>query len=818
VKIPRWLPPVAFGVVTLTLFAGFVFSSDMLFGTDTQSLGYMARAFYADALRTEGFPLWNPYILGGTPFLEALSGGDSLYPLSAPLLLVMDTYRAIGWKLVLHVFLAGLFMYGWVRTLGLSRGSALFAGLAFAMAPYMVSLVYNGQDGKIFVTALTPLMFLVTERLFAHRRMLDFAAVSGVVGLIILTTHFQMAYFLFGAAGAYAVFRVLQDFPFSAEDDGAVTERQAAVGTFAAFIAAALLGAGVSAVQLLPSADYVTDSSRRTATTVQARSDAEKVAYSSSWSLHPEEIVGLAVPEFVGGSNSAGTPDWFNDTYWGRNDFKTNTEYVGILVLLMAGLAFFSRRRRGVRRFLVGLGGVSLLFALGTHTPVWGFLFNVVPGIGLFRAPSLTIFLVGFSLATLAAFGIERLLEPDDDETEWKGITWYSLGAVGLATLVLLAAATGGLFTFWTTSVYPEISGAAITAMELARPHAVRGFLIAMVVSMVVAAAVWVRGEERLPAHTVFAVLCIVLVVDLFRIDADYIITQDFEAFDNPGGLIQRIVDQEDPLAPTRTLSMIQSAQDVRPAQFGIELAGGHHPNDLQRYRELIGMRGSGLPEYLPASPRLLDILNIGWMLWPAYRYRPLDEVEGVPPALAAKLERVGASSDPNGIPLEVLYRVETLPRARLVNRVDIVPEGQVVDHILRGDFDPATEIVMTEVVDIRISGLPFEGSVEYRVRENNRQVLAVRTSEPAFLVVAENWYPAWKATVSGEPAPVYRANHTLRAIPVPAGEHEVVMEYRSDSLRSSLWISLASLLILGAVALVGWRRTGVERGEAAAA
>ena len=95
--------------------------------------------------------------------MEALSGGDSLYPLSAPLLLIMEPYRALGWKLVLHIFLAGMFMYGWIRTLGLSRASGIIAGLAFAMAPYMVSLVFNGQDGKIFVTALTPLAFMAGD-------------------------------------------------------------------------------------------------------------------------------------------------------------------------------------------------------------------------------------------------------------------------------------------------------------------------------------------------------------------------------------------------------------------------------------------------------------------------------------------------------------------------------------------------------------------------------------------------------------------------------------------------------------------------------
>ena len=89
-EIPRWLPPVLYGVVTLFLFRSFVFSDAMLVGQDTLSLGYMARDFYANALKQGVLPLWNPIILGGTPFLESLAGGDSLYPPSVLLLLVMS--------------------------------------------------------------------------------------------------------------------------------------------------------------------------------------------------------------------------------------------------------------------------------------------------------------------------------------------------------------------------------------------------------------------------------------------------------------------------------------------------------------------------------------------------------------------------------------------------------------------------------------------------------------------------------------------------------------------------------------------------------
>jgi hypothetical protein len=74
-------------------------------------------------------------------------------------------------------------------------------------------------------------------------------------------------------------------------------------------------------------------------------------------------------------------------------------------------------------------------------------------------------------------------------------------------------------------------------------------------------------------------------------------------------------------------------------------------------------------------------------------------------------------------------------------------------------------------------------------------------------LVVADNWFPAWRASVDGAEAPVLRAYHTLRAVPVPAGEHVVEMSYRSEVLGRSLWMSVLLLFALaGATALSIWR------------
>jgi hypothetical protein len=74
-------------------------------------------------------------------------------------------------------------------------------------------------------------------------------------------------------------------------------------------------------------------------------------------------------------------------------------------------------------------------------------------------------------------------------------------------------------------------------------------------------------------------------------------------------------------------------------------------------------------------------------------------------------------------------------------------------------------------------------------------------------LVVADNWFPAWKARVGDEEVPVLRANHSLRAVPITAGEHTAEFYYESDQLRWSLRLTLLSLVVVAGLVGMDWMR-----------
>ncbi len=311
-RLPRWLPFVVMAGLTLIVFRQYLFSGpgEMLLGQDTLAAGIMFRKFFVEHIRALGrLPLWNPYLFGGVPTIEGGSG-DILYPASI-LHFLLPLTSALAWKLILHVYLAGVFMYLAARALGARRLLALFAGSAYLLSANLVSLVWGGQDGKMYVTALFPagLWLLVTA--LDRRSWFRFLWLGVVAGLMVVA-HPQLAYYAYLGLASYAL-GVLW------------SRRREGGGMLAHVLASSMLAVvtaiGVAAVVLIPMYRYLREDSPRAG-------PGRGFEYSASWSLHAEEALTLFIPEFAG-------TDVQSETYWGKNPFKHNSEYGGALVLVL---------------------------------------------------------------------------------------------------------------------------------------------------------------------------------------------------------------------------------------------------------------------------------------------------------------------------------------------------------------------------------------------------------------------------------------------------------------------------------------------------
>jgi hypothetical protein len=772
-RLPRWAPFVVMGVLTVLVFRRYLLSGpgEMLMGQDTLAAGIMFRKFFVEHIRALGrLPLWNPYLFGGVPTIEAGSG-DILYPASI-LHFLLPLTSALAWKLILHVYLAGVFMYLAARAFGVRRWVALFAGSAYLLSANLVSLVWGGQDGKMYVISLFPAALWLLGTALDRRSWLRFVWLGVVAGLMVVA-HPQLAYYAYLALAGYA----LGSLWARRREGGALLANRLAGAMIAVVIAA-----GVAAIVLLPMYRYLREDSPRAG-------PGRGFEYSASWSLHAEEALSLFIPDFAGTDVQA-------ETYWGKNPFKHNSEYGGALVLVL-GIAGLAGLRGDPRRWGLGTMVVlSLLYALGAGTPAFRILYSVIPGLKNFRAPSLAAFVAVASLTLLAALLLERVLAGGDKQS--RRVMSIALGAGGIVALliaVVTLAGGSGLYGTW-TAIFGAAEGGKSAAFIANAPTIATG---ALIVALMCGAAwitlyTWSRGSLR--AIHVLAVLIGITALDLLRVDDRYIQVVRYDDFFPPDTGIEALKSR---LAPgERVLTIGGVYPEGFLATYGIPEVFGYHGNQLRWYNALTRFDArqsarttADLEQYW------LSFLGSGALKTLSARYILLPGQVELP-----GLRLLGADQR-----VAVYANDAALPGVAVIPQVQVEPDSaRRIATLWSPTFDPAKTALVEQPVQALGQG---GGSGTATIEGNGDDTLAVRvrSTGPALLTVSRTYHPSWRAEVDGVPVPVIRVNHALMGVPLSrSGEQRVMLRYQPEIVRlasivtAATWISVVVLTLVGAL------------------
>lgn len=167
-----------------------------------------------------------------------------------------------------------------------------------------------------------------------------------------------------------------------------------------------------------------------------------------------------------------------------------------------------------------------------------------------------------------------------------------------------------------------------------------------------------------------------------------------------------------------------------------------------------------------------------------------------------------------------VYENLAALPRAFVVpSATRAADRDAALERMNAPDFDPAREVVLYVDPPLPASATPeaFEAKAEIIRHEPDEVEIRVEAAESGYLVLTDNYYEDWNASIDGEPVEVLRANHTFRAVPVPAGSHTVVFRFEPRSVTIGFAISLTLWILLAlygaGLGVQAWRR----RKEAAA-
>lgn len=394
---------------------------------------------------------------------------------------------------------------------------------------------------------------------------------------------------------------------------------------------------------------------------------------------------------------------------------------------------------------------------------------------------------------------------------------------VGFAVIGIFLASAQNLINDPITAPYFKPLNEIV--MNMTSGKAVPSFILVLII---VAATLSVfKWKGSVPAKA--AILAAIAGVELFIINGSFIQNVPASEYLQPRNAVVNSIKQiykADPLNMPRVLSLSRSKALSGNAfpQYGMRNADGFHDNELSSYREFRG--GQGDENYLmnindpAASHPFLDLMNIGAIIFDSQRgttFMPIPSAMGEAYIYG---EAVVMSDEDaiNTLKTQAAIRKEktqdevflsdsmqTDSSSASVNAAiaaaAATPKAEFADE--EGKFFYKEKVILSEVPsnDFKgsvVSAGPIQGTAHLvESPKMDTQVFSVEANRPGFMVVAGNYHPYWKATVNGQPAKVYKAFGTLRAVEIPAGKSEVRMEYRSVPFHACLKVGLVAALLL---------------------
>jgi len=719
---------------------------------------------------TGELPLWCPYSFGGMPFVHDVQVA-TFYPFHWPLYLLPEDWLgpAMSWLIVIHVILAGWCMHAYARSHGLDQPAALVAAMGYMFAGKWLLHLLEAGHYVLIPLAWLPLVLLWLEQALRSYSLLRATWAGAVFAMIVLGTHPQMTFF----AGLFIVLWTA----------GSVRGREALtrwliVGSWTATVAVAL-----SAVQLLPALEAAPESTRAAGV---AASDAAAVALPA--------LIGLTGPAWHGSWEDRGC--------------------LGLLWVAAAAAAPFVCGGR--IRFQACACLILVFFSAGGAA-----LLQWLPGFHLFQLPVRMLMLLALPVALLAGQTTQTLLADSAALSPARNTcrrVWFRIVGAGLilAGLDWLLYRENHIPAYW-------------AVLAIAAP-----------------VGSWLLSEAcRLRRRAWIGAWCAVLLADTWALTWSNVGVRPAEELYASSDCVRALV-QASRRAPHDHWRVFDRGLAGQPssaplgaalpmfASVKLEPVLGYNPFDLRRYKEFLqfimdgdrpvrpheGIFGYPIVQGFPIiNKSLLDLLGTRYLLHPADALGDFD-AEGEP-GRDPRWQKVGLmdarptaySFLAGGVqqlpPYQLYENVDAFPRAFVVHQgVPLAGRAHVLAQMKSTNFH--REVLLEDASSTAdrkstwVSDSPQNGCDAATIREYlpNRIAVEVRSTEPGYLVLTEVWFPGWSCLVDGQPVPIHRANYLFRAVPISAGNHDVVFTFAPASYRWGKEVSILALLTVAGFTL----------------
>ena len=679
--------------------------------------------------------------------------------------------------------------------------TALFGAVAWGLSTYFIIIIGAGHIWK-FLTLMYIPPTIGGIALCYRGRYLPGVAIASLFGALQLgSNHPQMSYYflfvlLFLAIGWLVV----------AIRQGKV--RQWCLATVCS-VAAGGLALLANSASLYNSYEYAAQTVRGRATELStadggtAAAGMDRAAI-TAWSYGLDETFTLLIPNVKGGATikPVGGENKLKsvlDTDKGQSSYLTPEEnyvagqfaqyfgdqpmtngpvYVGAFVLMLAILAMFvvnGEKQSPVKWSLFAVSVLAILLSWG-HNASWltDFFIDHFPGYNKFRAVASILVIVEFCLPLLAAMALMKIADERGEFLQRNKWTFYAVMGAG-AFICLLGWLCPTIFgspysvtemNFITENGLmgnPAYANVLATISEsrlgLVRADSLRSLIYILIGSGI--CLLYMKGAFR--NRTLFACCVTALVlIDLFSVNKRYVDGDNFVEPVNAQSTLEMRETDRQILAdkdPNYRVLDLDDFGGARTSYFHKSI-GGYHAAKLTRYNDLINN------QILKGNPAVLNMLNTRYIV-------SQGSVQRNPDALG------------NAWFVDAIDYVST-PDAEMKALDALRPDSLAV-------ADVRFKEVLGQAVPVSAGDTIYETSYA-----PNALSYKARSTKGGIAVFSEIYFPwGWQATIDGKPAEIGRVDYVLRALRVPAGEHEIEFRFDPESLKITNGISIASVSVI---------------------
>ena len=735
----------------------------------------------------------------------------------------------------LFLLFAGFFLLG--MTAVRNWKYALLGATFFGLSTYFYIIISAGHNGKVHTIAyFAPLLAGILLVYIRKKYLLGFAVTALFMGLQIAANHFQMTYYLFIGIG----------FLFLSELIRVLLKKSdwKHFGISSGVLALAfLLGIGMNSQRLLANREYAEETVRgKQILEDEKQNHASKDGMNRDamlmWSYGKLETLNLFIPRIYGGSSQEKGSDrimqniqdlvqenatsqeevdsivkgFSSPTYWGEQPGTAGPAYQGAVVCFLAFLGFFFAPKK-YKYWILGASVLTIMLAWGSNFLIVSDLFiDFVPLYNKFRAPSSILVVVELLFPLIAIVGLYSFFNNKNLTTEYKQkVLMYAGGGV-LAFLLLMLVFGKTLLGFYTETekryLPPYILDYLIDERYgMFREDSIKAiFYVGTVLGVL-----FLTMKQKLTQNIALIIIGAVSFFDLWSVNKRYLNNDNFvdkefvqepfvtevsdylieKAGDNTE--VQRLLAQaemnktlsiltEKDKGHYRIFNSITSPFNETTTSYFKSSVGGYHAVKLRRYDDLINQYFSETD-----NKKTLNILNM----------------------LNTKYILLGSLQEP---------RAEINPNANgnawFVSDIQFVKTPNEEIKAV-GEIDNKKTAVVSVEDQKYFEGKNLQSDstavIELKNYQPNQLEFKTQSKTPQLAVFSEIYYPkGWKILLNGKEVPYIKANYLLRAVFVPAGNHEVRMVFEPEVIEKGKMISMSAFgifLLLSVGGFLKFRR-----------